>query len=326
MYLNYRLTTPDDLEACYPFIRDRFHYDERLKKDAIALWKTLLEDGCCISQVIEDRDQPADKRHVGFGISMFATDRFMEEAKTTLPPFTHLRVLEKWKRGIRPFLKKADVTPAQTGRGLNVVALHYGWDFQRYNLENFIKIRQFCTQAFLTLVSGYRVKEFAEEVYEVEERELITNLGCDTYRDYKEFLGSKYLPPAIEKGHPYLMGITAEAARKKPGTAAAAIALLGSPRFSFQPPEQEILKRALLGETDEEIAAALGISLITVKKRWQGIYDKVEAVDAELLAEASEESNESGKLKQRRRYLLKNLRDHPEELWPPVASGMAEGS
>lgn len=235
-------------------------------------------------------------------------------------------MLEKWKRGIRPFLKKADVTPAQTGRGLNVVALHYGWDFQRYDLENYIKIRQFCTQAFLTLVSGYRVKEFAEEVYEVEERELITNLGCDTYRDYKEFLGTKYLPPAMDKGHPFLMGITAEAARKKPGTAAAAIALLGSPRFNFQPAEQEILKRALLGETDEEIAAALGISLITVKKRWQGIYDKVAAVDSELLAEASEESNESGKIKQRRRYLLKNLRDHPEELWPAVASGAAEGS
>ncbi len=319
MYLNYRLTTPGDLEACYPFIRDRFHYDERLRKDVIVLWKTLIEDGCCVSQVIEDRDQPADKRHVGFGISLFATDRFMEELKTTLPPFTHLRVLEKWKRGIRPFLKKADVHPAQTGRGLNVVALHYGWDFQRYDLESFIKIRQFCTQAFLTLVAGYRVKEFAEEVYEVEEREIITNLGCDTYRDYKEFLGTKYLPPAMEKGHPFLMGVTAEAARKKPGTAAAAIALLGSPRFNFSAPEQEILKRALLGETDEEIAATLGISLITVKKRWQGIYDKVEAVDDELLAEASQVSNESGKMKQRRRYLLKNLRDHPEELWPAVS-------
>ncbi len=323
MYLNYRLTELGDLEACYPFIRDRFHYEEALKKDVLSLWKTLIEEGCCISQVIEDRDQPADKRHVGFGISLFATDRFIEEAKSTLPPFLHLRVLEKWKRGIRPFLKKEEVPKAQAGSGLNVVALHYGWDFQRYNLENFIKIRQFCTQAFLTLVSGYRVKEFAEEVYEVEERDIITNLGCDTYRDYKEFLGTKYLPPAVQKNHPYLMGVTAEAARKKPGTAAAAIALLGSPRFNFQPPEQEILRRALLGETDEEIAQALGISLITVKKRWQGIYDKVERVDVEILAEASTENQESGKMKQRRRYLLKNLRDHPEELWPASTSGAA---
>ncbi len=323
MYLNYRLTELNELEACYPFIRDRFHYEESLKKDVLLLWKTLIEEGCCISQVIDDRDQPPDKRQVGFGISFFATDRFMEEAKSTLPPFLHLRVLEKWKKGIRPFIKKDEVSQAQAGRGLNVVALHYGWDFQRYNLENFIKIRQFCTQAFLTLVSGYRVKEFAEEVYEPEERDIITNLGCDTYRDYKEFLGTKYLPPVIQRSHPYLMGVTAEAARKKPGTAAAAIALLGSPRFNFQLAEQEILRRALLGETDEEIAQALGISLITVKKRWQGIYDKVEAVDSELLAEASSENQESGKMKQRRRYLLKNLRDHPEELWPASTSGAA---
>jgi DNA-binding CsgD family transcriptional regulator len=321
MYLNYRLTELNDLESCFPFIRDRLHYDESMKKEVLSLWKTLIEEGCCISQVVEDRDQPVDKRHVGFGMSFFATDRFMEEAKTTLPPYLHLRVLDKWKRGIRPFLKKDEASKAQSGPGLNVIALHYGWDFQRYNLENFIKIRQFCTQAFLTLVSGYRVKEFAEEIYEPEEREIITNLGCDTYRDYKEFLGTKYLPPTMGKSHPYLMGITAEAARKKPGTAAAAIALLGSPRFNFQPAEQEVLKRALLGETDEEIAQSLGISLITVKKRWQGIYDRVAAVDAELLPEAAGESQESGKIKQRRRYLLKNLRDHPEELWPASTSG-----
>jgi hypothetical protein len=78
----------------------------------------------------------------------------------------------------------------------------------------------------------------------------------------------------------------------------------------------------LLGESDEEIAKSLGISLITVKKRWQGIYDKVERVDAELLAEASQENQENGKMKQRRRYLLKNLRDHPEELWP-ASTGIA---
>ena len=322
MYLNYRLTELTDLESCYPFIRDRFHYEENLKKDVLPLWKILIEEGCCISQVVEDRDQPVEKRHVAFGMSFFATDRFMEEAKTSLPPFLHLRVLEKWKRGIRPFIKKEEVSKAQAGQGLNVIALHYGWDFHRYNLENFIKIRQFCTQAFLTLVSGYRVKDFAEEVYEPEERDIITNLGCDTYRDYKEFLGSKYLPKSVEKGHPYLMGVTAERARKKPGTAAAAIALLGSPRFYFQSAEQEILRRALLGESDEEIAKSLGISLITVKKRWQGIYDKVERVDAELLAEASQENQENGKMKQRRRYLLKNLRDHPEELWP-ASTGIA---
>ncbi|HXL72367.1 MAG TPA: hypothetical protein VN963_01970, partial [bacterium] len=173
------------------------------------------------------------------------------------------------------------------------------------------------------LVSGYRVKEFAEEAYEPEEREMMVNLGCDTYRDYKEFLGTKYLPATVERNHPYLMGVTAEAASKKPGTAAAAIALLGSPRFNFQASEQEILRRALLGETDDEIAKSLGISLITVKKRWQGIYDKVEGVDAELLPEVSKENQESGKIKQRRRYLLKTLRDHPEELWPASTSGTA---
>jgi DNA-binding CsgD family transcriptional regulator len=322
MYLNHRLTRLSDLEACYPFVRDRFRYGENVQKTVLALWRTLLNDGCCISQVIEDIDQPEGKRLVGFGMSLLATDRFVEDVKTHLPPFLHLRVLEKWRKGIRPFLKKEEVAKAQAGQGLNVVALHYGWDRKRYDRENFIKIRQFFAQAVLASITGYRVKEFMEEVYDPEEKEIITNLGCDTYRDYAEFLGTRHLPKTVGKNHPYLMGVTLGEARKKVGTSAAAIALLGSPRFRFQASEQEVLRQALADETDEEIAKALGVSLMAVKKRWQGIYDKVEGVDAALLADSQKEDGKKGKTPQRRRRLLRNLRNHPEELWPvPGASG-----
>lgn len=321
MYLNYRLTELSDLEPCFPFIQNRYHYNDSLKKDILALWKTLLEDGCTVSHVIEDHDQPVGQRHVGLGVTIFVTDRFMEQAKTSLPPFLPLQVLERWKSGIRPFLKKGEVLKAQAGEGLNLLVLHVGWDSRRYNLEGFNRIRQFHIQTFVTLLRGYKCKDFAEEIYETQERDMILNMGCDIYRDYREFVGTKYLPKTDEKHYPYLVGVTSEAARKKTGTTTAAIAFMGPPRFHFNSGEQEILKRALMGETDEEIAGALGLSLITVKKRWRTVYDKVESVDPELLAEASRESCKSGKMKQRRRYLLKNLREHSEELWPAVTSG-----
>jgi DNA-binding NarL/FixJ family response regulator len=145
---------------------------------------------------------------------------------------------------------------------------------------------------------------------------MILNMGCEIYRDYREFVGTKYLPKTDERHYPYLVGITSEAARKKTGTTTAAIAFMGPARFHFNSGEQEILKRALADETDEEIAQALCLSLITVKKRWQGIYDKVETVDKELLAQASRDTGKNGRLKQRRRFLLKHLREHPYELWP----------
>jgi DNA-binding CsgD family transcriptional regulator len=316
MYLHYRLTEVCDLEFCYPFIQDRYHYDDSFKKDVLSLWKTLLEDGCCLSHVIEDRDQPPGQRHVGIGISMFATDRFMEQAKTDLPPFLPLQVLDKWKKGIRPFLKKEEVREAQAGQGLNMLVLHVGWDGRRYNREGFSKIRQFHIESFVTLLRGFRCKDFAEEIYETQERDMILNMGCEIYRDYREFVGTKYLPKTDERHYPYLVGITSEAARKKTGTTTAAIAFMGPARFHFNSGEQEILKRALADETDEEIAQALCLSLITVKKRWQGIYDKVETVDKELLAQASRDTGKNGRLKQRRRFLLKHLREHPYELWP----------
>ncbi len=321
MYLSYRLTEMADLEPSYPFIRARYRYGVEMEKDVLSLWKTLLEERACVSHVIEDRDQPAGQRHVGFGLTFFATDRFMEEAKTTLPPFLPLRVLEKWKRGTRPFLKKNEVYNAQAGAGLNVLVLHVGWDGQRYNQEGFNKIRQFHIQAFVTLLRGFRCKDFAEEVYDAQERDMILHMGCDLYRDYKEFLGTKYLPKTAGKNHPYLVGVTTKDALKKTGTTTAAIAFMGPPRFHFNSAEQEVLKRALAGETDEEIAKALGLSPITIKKRWQAVYDKVESADQEILGEASREKGDGGKTRQRRRFLLKNLREHSEELWPAITSG-----
>jgi DNA-binding CsgD family transcriptional regulator len=316
MFLHYRLTEVSDLEPCFPFIQDRYHYDNSLKKDILSLWKTLIEDGCCLSHVMEDRDQPEEQRHVGLGISMFATDAFMEQAKTTLPPFLPLQVLEQWKKGNRPFLKKGEPKKAQVGQGLNMLVLHVGWDARRYSQEGFNKIRQFHIDSFVTLLRGFRCKDFAEEVYEAQERDMILHMGCDIYRDYREFVGTKYLPETDEKHYPYLVGITAEAARKKTGTTTAAFALMGPPRFHFNAVEQEVLKRALADETDEEIAQALGLSLITIKKRWRAVYDKVEAVDQELFAVSSREMGTSGRLKQRRRLLLKTLRENPYELWP----------
>jgi len=316
MYLNFRLTELADLEPSYPFISDRYHYDDSMKKDILALWETIVGDGGCISHVIEDRDQPVGQRHVGIGITIFVTDQFMNQAKTVLPPFLPLQVLDKWKKGARPFLKKEEALKAQQAGGLNALVLHVGWDGRRYNPEGFGKIRQFHIQSFVTLLRSYRLKDFAEEIYEAKERDMILNMGCDIYRDYKEFVGTKYLPKTNEKNYPFLVGVTSDAARKKTGTTTAAIAFMGPPRFGFNSAEQEILKRALAEETDEEIAEALGVSLITVKKRWRSVYDKVEAVDPEILAEATRGIEEKGKMKQKRRYLLKNIREHTEELWP----------
>ena len=148
--------------------------------------------------------------------------------------------------------------------------------------------------------------------------------GNSLRRDYTEFAGSSHLREISPHQHPYLVGFTPMEAAQKDGTQVATIqAKSFLPRFHFRPGQKKILLEALRGETDEGIAETLGISLWTIKKRWQAIYDKVLEKDPDLLTENMSKGpkkvgSEAGKSKQRRRFLLEYLRHHPEEIGPPA--------
>ena len=85
-----------------------------------------------------------------------------------------------------------------------------------------------------------------------------------------------------------------------------------APCFYFKPHEQELLCHALIGYSDDELADPLGVSLAAVRKRWAAIYERVAAIDPDLLPSAGDGTRGAEK----RRDLLAYLRDHPEELRP----------
>lgn len=128
MYLTHRMAQASDPEACFPFLQARIRYGDALREDVVALDRQWIESGACIAMVWEDRDRPGPRKAVAYALAFFATDWFVREAKSTLPPFLPVRVLERWKRGRRPFLDKAASLEAQAGKGLNVVLHHRGED------------------------------------------------------------------------------------------------------------------------------------------------------------------------------------------------------
>ena len=76
-----------------------------------------------------------------------------------------------------------------------------------------------------------------------------------------------------------------------------------------------MILRALLNESDSEIASAMTISLDAVKKTWRRAYDRVAMAAPSLLGKATAAaSNRRGT--EKRRHLLEYLRDHLEELRP----------
>ena len=81
-----------------------------------------------------------------------------------------------------------------------------------------------------------------------------------------------------------------------------------------------MLQRALWGETDEEIAQSLFLSVTAVRKRWLAIYERVGAVNPDLFPG----TGPPGSAKRRAGWksgapCLNYLRSHWEELRPVQA-------
>ena len=90
------------------------------------------------------------------------------------------------------------------------------------------------------------------------------------------------------------------------------------PRFGFSLTEQRLLHGCLLDSTDA--LSAVDRSPNTVKKLWQSIYARVEAVDPRVLNPNGVAGDQDPLTRgpEKRRHLLDYLRYHLEELRPRV--------
>jgi hypothetical protein len=310
MRLTFRPAMSADFNTCVRIIRDRFVYDEVAKAHLFRLWDEALASGSGRSAVIEDTG-PVGARIVGFGLSLFVSDEFVVETKTRLSPFIGRHIIELWARGHSPILPLDEIYRANDGPGLNVLVLHYGWAEEGKGPEEIAPIRQMLTQAFIGQHRGYRLKEFLQEIYGTEELDGVRITGVLLRTDYASFPTEISVP---QSRRPYLVGITKREALEIPGSMALTIFLHTAPRLGLTTGERSLLRHALEGHTDEELADVLHVSVVTVKKRWEAIYDRVAGVEEKLLLPTAPATGRRGVEKRRR--LLVFLREHPEELRP----------
>jgi DNA-binding CsgD family transcriptional regulator len=309
MSLSHRPTTPQDLEACLPLIRNGFAFGLAERPHLLALWRHLLDKGITESTVIEERTGPTGSRIVGFGLSIFVTDEFAEDSRTRLPPYQARHVLERWCQGKPPFLNAAQIRRANSGSGLNVVVLHHGWENTDGGKTPSPEISLKIYEAFYAHHIGYHLRHFQHEVYGEWQEKQLSNFGCIRQTDYAAATAMGFTPsPGL---HPYLMGMSGEA-RENPHHPSHALFLYSAPHLYFCPAQQDLLRCALRGKSDAEIAAALAVSPDTIHKRWRAIFEKVAENSSLLLPE----SEGKGRGPEKRSRLLSYLRDHPEELRP----------
>jgi DNA-binding CsgD family transcriptional regulator len=151
----------------------------------------------------------------------------------------------------------------------------------------------------------------------VEDLHWMLDAGAHVRRDYSGYFQKHRVRIPENSQRPQLVGLTKEEAFANPGTHLSSFFIYIPPRFNFNPSEQMLLNHSLMGETSEELARSLSISTWTVKKRWQAIYQRVADVDRELLLPPVANSlHVTSRGAERRRRLLRYLRQHLEELRP----------
>jgi hypothetical protein len=308
MRLTFRPTEERDLPHCFAIAFEKFSFTEPGDSTGLlAFWRHCLSLGILNTGVLEE-ETPAGRDLVAFGMDLFVTEEFAQEVKTTLPPGICRQIFLRWSQGKPAFLTPKEISCDNAGPGLIAATINSGFR-PGLNPTQYLEVHAKLAEGFFATHAGFRHKEMFFETFDLPLTTACSEkFGLHIRRDYR---GPKPQAP----GQPLtLMGIMREERNTTSSSAWDLFFKYTPGRFLFSSGEKKLLHRALLGDSDSDLARSLSTSVWTVKKRWQSIYGKVQKTCPSLL-EKKAGSGGSAQAK-RRRKLLDYLRQHMEEIRP----------
>jgi hypothetical protein len=277
------------------------------------LWRDLVQEERVSGGVVVEG--PTSNRLLAFGLTAFVDERFLSGYLEAPRPYLAPVLYETVRSQRSVLLDPAAVRQANGLGGLNLVILHFRLapGLEPTTAHGAVASAE---AGFRLAHSGYRVRRVLQEARGPYERSMIASAGLRIKSDYSCYFsaGGAETPPVDER--PVLMGLYADDPESLLlGTTAGALFHHSRPRFYFSLGEQRILGRAVLDESDEEIARELGLSLAAVKKSWRRAYERVTEEEPKLLEGETRESG-STRGKEKRRNLIRYLRYNLHELRP----------
>jgi hypothetical protein len=315
----FRFVRPDDFAVCLSLIHPGFKASARVRAALPSLWRRLLVAGQLHGGAMVDPHPAEAGCVVGFGVSVFVDDAFVEEYLRAPQPYLSALVYERMLADRSPVLTRDALRLANTDGTLNLLVLHFGMRESDPPTPRDLEIVEKGRLGFRFTHEGYRVRRVMQEVYGSLGLAYMKaggfRLACDFAAYYADRAGIEPTPAM----HPYLMAVAREDPESRlPGSAVSYMFQHVEPRLAFTPAEQRVLFRTLMDETDGTVSDRLGVSRDAVKKVWRRIYQRVAAVDPELLegGDRSRDPDLKARGRERRVRLLRYLRYHLEELRP----------
>ena len=312
MNLAFREANFKDFEAFYEALY-RVDEDNGTRHQTMAQeWKEFLKHTPGLSMLVEDRERPLDDRIVGCAQTVFVTDAFVQYVCSgDAAPHINHRAIEPLPDASWPLLTPTQISVYNSGNGLNALNTRLAWRERLPDLDEQRCVREYMEQFYPLFYRGYQVKEILISAYGTWAYERLELAGFKMRNDFANYYNAH--PEAlVPYGHPYLFGVTREEALAQEGSYVSRMFIYTPPRIYFKPHEQELLAVALQEVSDEEAAEQLYTTIHAIKKRWNTIYDRVE----EAIPGIMPPKNEEKRGQEKRRFLLRYLREHPEELRP----------
>jgi DNA-binding CsgD family transcriptional regulator len=264
---------------------------------------------------------PAGERIQAIGMAIALDDRWQRHMRGAPQPWITQQLYAELLTGrTRPpserELARANASSGDD-EGVTFMVLHYQQRNTDMSDPQAVAVLSAGLTAMRLAHAGHRVREIFQEAWQ-DEQAYMHSIGMVQRSTHATAIGDAD-PPEL----PELFGLSrAEALRKLPGFQIREIFEHSAPIFRFRGAEQRLLRRALFDEPDELIASLLSVSPHTLKKLWRSIYERVEDSFPSLLADAAALNAEGVRGPEKRRTLMRYLRQHPEEMRPYAASGV----
>lgn len=318
MNLIHRPMLLSDIEEAIDGIRDGFLYtDPADRQDLARFWRELMTREDAVMCIIEDRDAPVGKRFHYSAVGVYLTDEYAETLKRGEAAYVSRRILSMWLAGRAPLLNAKQIQIANSTTGLRLLVIHTGLLPEDLDPVAGRHIRDSTDKYCYYGMGGFNYREILFEVYGDFQKQWFTGIGMLPKADNNVFFAAQKLPTPFPEHYPYLMGVTSEESAVRHGYIIRHGFVTGQPRFFFKSLERKMLLFAMEGLTDEEVAKYLCVSLGTVRKYWEAIYERVGEVAPELLETAvGKQARSGGHGAQKRRRLLNYIRHNIEETRP----------
>lgn len=320
MSLRFRLGLAADLPACVALLREEgcFRAGASLWPRLPGLWRSMLDSPAVQFVVLEDIAAPPAARLWGCAISVIVRDDFVAELRGRGRPWSGALLYERIGSRASPLLGEHEIGRANAGDGVDVLLLHHPLRHRAPDDPKLEATLNVGMAAFYFCHAGFHVRSVLWEVYGDHFARLLAGGGYRQVDDFAAHAAASALPP---ERRPFLMGLHRHVAGRRAYDANALwLFRREPPTMRFSSAQRRLLRLALTGMSDRDIAAALDVSENAVRQGWRAIQGRVQAVLPALFPDGQAldpvPAAAGGRGPARRRVVLDYLRQHMHELRP----------